>query len=71
MLLLLLLLHTLFFPGCGWTLYKEKDDSRMSIVVCNFVEEGNVKDQAVYEIGTACADCDTGFACENSLCTNS
>jgi len=55
--------------GCGWTLYKEKDDSRMSIVVCNFVEEGNVKDQAVYKIGTACAGCDSGFACENSLCT--
>ena len=68
MLLLLLLLYS-YVPGCGWTLYQEKDDSRVSIVVCNFVEEGNVKDQAVYETGTACADCDPGFACENSLCT--
>ena len=68
MLLLLLLLYS-YVPGCGWTLYQEKDDSKVSIVVCNFVEEGNLKDQAVYKIGTACDGCDADSICEDSLCT--
>ena len=66
MLLFLLLLH-FCVPGCGWTLYQETDGTRVSIVVCNFVEEGNVK-EAVYKTGTACDSCLPGLACIDSLC---
>ena len=55
-------------PGCGWTLYNEPDNTRVSIVVCNFVEEGNVKNTAVYKTGTACANCDSNYTCNDSLC---
>ena len=56
-----------YIPGCGWTLYQETDDTRVSIVVCNFVEEGNKKDEAVYKTGNPCEWC-LFSACIDGLC---
>jgi len=40
-----------------------------TIIVCNYGPMGNTNHRSMYEEGTACAKCPTGFeSCNNSLC---
>ncbi|KAK7505355.1 hypothetical protein BaRGS_00003517 [Batillaria attramentaria] len=39
-----------------------------TIVVCNYSPPGNYRGQKPYLTGTACADCGSGFQCDNGLC---
>ena len=50
--------------GCGWTQYQDEPGSSVSIVVCNYVEQGNVEGEAVYEVGeAACTNCGVDYTC--------
>ena len=39
-----------------------------SLTICNYAKGGNAAGKAMYKIGTACDECDTGYSCEDSLC---
>jgi len=53
--------------GCGVTYYKDGSWYR-SLVACNYIKGGNFGGQAMYEVGAACSNCPTGYACEDGLC---
>ncbi|KAG8307751.1 hypothetical protein J6590_013446 [Homalodisca vitripennis] len=60
--------------GCG---YVEKDffrnDKVGSILTCNYVPSGNVKNKPIYKVGAACSACPNGSKCSvryPGLCTD-
>ncbi|RCN40899.1 SCP-like protein [Ancylostoma caninum] len=44
------------------------DKRKQTLVVCHYQEIGNRVGKIVYEIGTPCSNCPSGYKCENNLC---
>jgi len=56
--------------GCAVVYFK--DTSALldynNLVVCNYAKAGNFLNSEMYQAGTACAACPTGYSCEDGLC---
>merc|ERR1719427_1990023 len=56
--------------GCAVVYFK--DTSALldynNLVVCNYAKAGNFLNSEMYQTGTACAACPTGYSCEDGLC---
>merc|ERR1719427_1079418 len=56
--------------GCALVYFK--DTSALldynNLVVCNYAKAGNFLNSEMYQTGTACAACPTGYSCEDGLC---
>merc|ERR1712227_1131541 len=53
--------------GCGLVYYKG-DQYYETLVVCNYAKAGNFLGSAMYETGTACSNCPSGYTCDDGLC---
>ena len=38
------------------------------LTVCNYAKGGNTAGKAMYKVGAACSQCDTGYSCQEDLC---
>merc|ERR1711971_120637 len=56
--------------GCGMVYY-QGDSFFETLIVCNYAKGGNFLGSEMYKAGTPCADCPTGYTCEDGLCAKS
>jgi len=56
--------------GCGMVYY-QGDSFFENLIVCNYAVAGNLIGSEMYKAGTACADCPSGYTCDDGLCAKS
>eukprot|EP00092_Neocalanus_flemingeri_P016210 GFUD01017545.1.p1 GENE.GFUD01017545.1~~GFUD01017545.1.p1 ORF type:complete len:219 (-),score=53.51 GFUD01017545.1:68-724(-) len=56
--------------GCAVVYFKDTSAplDYNNLVVCNYATAGNYLNAVMYETGTACSACPTGYSCEDGLC---